>query len=73
MNNLVSPPKYEVIFVFPLFPNNCELFCLQHTVYKLSLHLPFAVPLEEIKGLTPFNDVADKVHYWFAKAAAGNE
>lgn len=37
------------------------------------MHLPFALPLEEIKGLTPFDGIADKVHYLFAKAGAGNE
>ncbi|KAM9848968.1 vitellogenin-1-like [Aulostomus maculatus] len=40
------------------------------TVYKLALHLPITLPLEEIKGLTPFDDVVDKVHYLFAKAGA---
>uniref|UniRef100_A0A8C4IXH1 Phosvitin n=1 Tax=Dicentrarchus labrax TaxID=13489 RepID=A0A8C4IXH1_DICLA len=41
-----------------------------HTVYKLALHLPIALPLVEIKGLTPFDGLADKVHYLFAKAGA---
>ncbi|KAM7011967.1 LOW QUALITY PROTEIN: vitellogenin 2 [Tautogolabrus adspersus] len=40
------------------------------TAYKLALHLPVALPLAEIKGLTPFDEVVDKVHYLFAKAAA---
>ncbi|XP_031719924.1 LOW QUALITY PROTEIN: vitellogenin 2 [Anarrhichthys ocellatus] len=39
-----------------------------HTVYRLALHLPIAMPLNEIKGLTPFDGLADKVHYLFAKA-----
>lgn len=37
----------------------------------MALHLPIALPLEEITGLTPFDDLADKVHYLFAKANAG--
>lgn len=45
--------------------------CLQNTVYKLALVLPIALPLDEIKGLTPFDEVVDKVHYVFAKASAG--
>lgn len=52
--------------------NKCELFCLQRTVYKLALPLPIALPLHEIKGLTPFDGLADKIHYVFAKAGAGN-
>ncbi|CAJ1060689.1 vitellogenin-1-like [Xyrichtys novacula] len=40
------------------------------TVYKMALHLPLALPLEEIKGLTPFDEVVDKVHYLFSKASA---
>ncbi|XP_049442919.1 vitellogenin-1-like isoform X2 [Epinephelus fuscoguttatus] len=40
------------------------------TVYKMALHLPIPLPLEEIKGLTPFDDVADKAHYLLAKTAA---
>ncbi|XP_070687992.1 vitellogenin-like isoform X2 [Pempheris klunzingeri] len=40
------------------------------TVYKLSLHLPIALPLDEIRGLTPFDDPVDRVHYYFAKAGA---
>ncbi|XP_067452954.1 vitellogenin-1-like [Thunnus thynnus] len=40
------------------------------TVYKLALHLPIALPLEEVKGLTPFDGLADKAHYLFAKANA---
>ncbi|XP_035508778.1 vitellogenin-like [Morone saxatilis] len=40
------------------------------TVYKLALRLPITLPLAEIKGLTPFDGLADKVHYLFAKAAA---
>nr|BAD93695.1 vitellogenin [Verasper moseri] len=39
-------------------------------VYKLSLRLPIALPLDAIKGLTPFDDAADRVHYWLAKAGA---
>ncbi|XP_022593896.1 vitellogenin-like [Seriola dumerili] len=42
----------------------------ERTVYKLALHLPITLPLEEITGLTPFDDLADKVHYLFAKAGA---
>ncbi|XP_060933408.1 vitellogenin-1-like [Limanda limanda] len=38
--------------------------------YKLSVRLPIALPLDAIKGLTPFDDVADRVHYWLAKAGA---
>ncbi|XP_070817970.1 vitellogenin-1-like isoform X2 [Chaetodon trifascialis] len=41
-----------------------------HTVYKLALHLPIALPLDEIKGLTPFDGLADNTHYLFAKAGA---
>uniref|UniRef100_A0A3Q4BUY5 Uncharacterized protein n=1 Tax=Mola mola TaxID=94237 RepID=A0A3Q4BUY5_MOLML len=41
-----------------------------NTVYKLALVLPIALPLDEIKGLTPFDEVVDKVHYVFAKASA---
>ncbi|XP_060889620.1 vitellogenin-1-like [Labrus mixtus] len=40
------------------------------SVYKMALHLPLTLPLEEIKGLTPFDGVANKVHYLFAKVAA---
>ncbi|XP_041646657.1 vitellogenin-1-like [Cheilinus undulatus] len=40
------------------------------TVYKMALHLPIALPLDEIKGLTPFDEVADKFHYLYAKATA---
>lgn len=47
-------------------------YCQQRTVYKMALHLPLALPLEEIKGLTPFDEVTDKIHYLFTKAAAGN-
>nr|AWI62945.1 VtgAa [Scophthalmus maximus] len=39
-------------------------------VYKVDLRLPIALPLDELKGLTPFDELADKVHYLFAKAAA---
>ncbi|GLD50056.1 vitellogenin-like isoform X1 [Lates japonicus] len=38
-----------------------------HTVYKLALPLPIALPLDEVTGLTPFDDLADRVHYLFAK------
>ncbi|XP_053287447.1 vitellogenin-1 [Pleuronectes platessa] len=38
--------------------------------YKLSVRLPIALPLDAIKGLTPFNDITDRVHYWLAKAGA---
>lgn len=72
MTNLVVFPKYEVICVLTFFSNNSKLFCLQRTVYKLALHLPIALPLDEVKGLTPFDDLFDKVHYLFAKAGAGN-
>ncbi|XP_045904896.1 LOW QUALITY PROTEIN: vitellogenin-like [Micropterus dolomieu] len=41
-----------------------------NTVYKMALHLPIALPLDGITGLTPFDDIADKVHYLFAKAGA---
>nr|AVA30492.1 vitellogenin Aa [Scatophagus argus] len=41
-----------------------------HTIYKLALHLPIALPLDEIRGLTPFDGLADKAHYLFAKAGA---
>ncbi|XP_040895473.1 vitellogenin-like [Toxotes jaculatrix] len=40
----------------------------EHIVYKLALYLPIALPLDEVTGLTPFDDLADKVHYLFAKA-----
>ncbi|XP_074524846.1 vitellogenin-1-like isoform X3 [Halichoeres trimaculatus] len=40
------------------------------TVYKMALHLPLALPLEEIKGLTPFDEVADKINFLVTKAAA---
>lgn len=50
---------------------NCELLCTQQTVYKISLHLPVTLPLDEIKGLTPFDSIADKIHYLLSKAAAG--
>ncbi|KAM8746385.1 vitellogenin-1-like [Acanthopagrus schlegelii] len=40
------------------------------TVYKLALHLPYPLPLNGIKGLTPFDGLADQVHFLFAKAAA---
>nr|BAE43870.1 vitellogenin [Pagrus major] len=40
------------------------------TFYKLALHLPYPLPLDGIKGLTPFDGLADQVHYLFAKAAA---
>lgn len=73
MNNLVVLPKHEENVCFYLFSlNNCELFCLQHTVYKLALHLPIALPLDELKGLTPFDSLTDKTHYLLAKAGAGN-
>ncbi|KAJ4942878.1 hypothetical protein JOQ06_005390 [Pogonophryne albipinna] len=38
------------------------------TVYKLDLHLPMALPLEKIKGLTPFDEVIDNVNYILAEA-----
>uniref|UniRef100_A0A4W6F771 Uncharacterized protein n=1 Tax=Lates calcarifer TaxID=8187 RepID=A0A4W6F771_LATCA len=38
-----------------------------HTVYKLALPLPIALPLDEVTGLTPFDDLADKVHYLLTK------
>ncbi|XP_033937400.1 vitellogenin-1-like isoform X2 [Pseudochaenichthys georgianus] len=38
------------------------------TVYKLDLHLPMAMPLEKIKGLTPFDEVIDNVNYILAEA-----
>ncbi|TKS74661.1 Vitellogenin [Collichthys lucidus] len=41
-----------------------------HIVYKMAVHLPIALPLDEIKGLTPFDELADKIHYLFAKAGA---
>ncbi|KAK1896871.1 Vitellogenin-1 [Dissostichus eleginoides] len=41
-----------------------------HTVYKLDLHLPMALPLEKIKGLTPFDEVVDNVNYILAEAGA---
>lgn len=50
---------------------NCVLLCTQQTVYKISLPLPVALPLDEIKGLTPFDGIADKIHYLISKAAAG--
>lgn len=60
-------------YLFEMYlSGNCELFCQQRTVYKLALHLPIAMPLEEIKGLTPFDNLADKFHYWLAKAGAGS-
>lgn len=62
---------YKSLFLLSV-SNNCELFCLQHIVYKMAVHLPIALPLDEIKGLTPFDELADKIHYLFAKAGAGN-
>lgn len=50
---------------------DCYILSLQRIVYKLAVHLPITLPLEEISGLTPFDEVADKVHYLFAKAGAG--
>ncbi|KAK5907203.1 hypothetical protein CesoFtcFv8_005080 [Champsocephalus esox] len=38
------------------------------TVYKLDLHLPMAMPLDKIKGLTPFDEVIDNVNYILAEA-----
>ncbi|XP_019735914.1 vitellogenin-1-like isoform X2 [Hippocampus comes] len=40
------------------------------SIYKLALRLPLALPLDEITGLTPFDDLADKVRYLISKAAA---
>ncbi|KAM7387895.1 hypothetical protein PAMP_024106 [Pampus punctatissimus] len=40
------------------------------TAYKMALHLPISLPLEEVTGLTPFDDLVDKMHYWFAKVNA---
>lgn len=51
--------------------HNYKFLCVQR-VYKVDLRLPIALPLDELKGLTPFDELADKVHYLFAKAAAGN-
>lgn len=44
----------------------------QRTVYNMTWRLPITLPLNEIKSLTPFDEVIDKVHYVFAKAIAGN-
>ncbi|XP_070764345.1 vitellogenin-1-like [Enoplosus armatus] len=40
------------------------------TVYKLALYLPIALPLDGIRGLTPLDNLADKVQYLLAKAGA---
>ncbi|KAM6921977.1 vitellogenin-1-like [Xenentodon cancila] len=40
------------------------------TVYNMSLNLPITLPLNEIKSLTPFDEVIDKAHYVLAKAIA---
>uniref|UniRef100_A0A3P9LGA1 Uncharacterized protein n=1 Tax=Oryzias latipes TaxID=8090 RepID=A0A3P9LGA1_ORYLA len=42
----------------------------RRTYYNMTLHLPITLPLQEIKSLTPFEEVTDKVHYVFAKAVA---
>ncbi|XP_072245544.1 vitellogenin-1-like [Leuresthes tenuis] len=41
-----------------------------NTVYNITARLPVSMPLDEITGLTPFEDAPDKVHYMFAKALA---
>uniref|UniRef100_A0A3B3DKJ2 Uncharacterized protein n=1 Tax=Oryzias melastigma TaxID=30732 RepID=A0A3B3DKJ2_ORYME len=42
----------------------------QHTSYNMTLHLPITLPLQELKTLTPFEEVIDKVHYVFVKVVA---
>ncbi|KAF6714670.1 Vitellogenin-1 [Oryzias melastigma] len=42
----------------------------RRTSYNMTLHLPITLPLQELKTLTPFEEVIDKVHYVFAKAVA---
>ena len=47
-------------------------FSTQHTLYKLALHLPIALPLEGITSLTPFEDnVLEKVKYILAQVYEG--
>ena len=44
----------------------------QHTIYKLALHLPIAMPLEGITSLTPFEDnIIEKVQYVLAQVYQG--
>uniref|UniRef100_UPI003AAA2895 vitellogenin-like n=1 Tax=Centroberyx gerrardi TaxID=166262 RepID=UPI003AAA2895 len=43
----------------------------KRTIYKLALRLPMSLPLDELSGLTPFDDnLVDKFHYLLAKANA---
>ncbi|XP_056132378.1 vitellogenin-like isoform X2 [Lampris incognitus] len=43
----------------------------KRTFYKLALRLPIALPLDEVSGLTPFDDnMVDKIQYWVSKANA---
>ncbi|XP_024117345.1 vitellogenin-1-like [Oryzias melastigma] len=42
----------------------------RRTSYNMTLHLPITLPLQELKTLTPFEEVIDKAHYVFAKAVA---
>ena len=44
----------------------------QSTVYNMTWRLPITLPLNEIKSLTPFDEVIDKAHYVFAKAISRN-
>lgn len=53
-------------------PNTCELFSLQHTVYKLALPLPITLPLNEIKGLTPLDGLVSKIQNVLDQVVAGN-
>jgi len=67
---MLLPQDKVVIIAFE--KQNLLSFCLQNTVYNITARLPISLPLDEITGLTPFEDTPDKVHYVFAKALAGN-
>ena len=51
---------------------NILFLSVQHTIYKLALHLPIALPLDGLTSLTPFEDnIMEKVQYVLAQVYEG--
>ncbi|KAM8887734.1 vitellogenin-like [Synchiropus picturatus] len=40
------------------------------TLYRLNLHLPIALPLDDMTGLVPFDDLSEKIGFIVSKAGA---
>ncbi|MEQ2219118.1 hypothetical protein XENOCAPTIV_012865 [Xenoophorus captivus] len=42
----------------------------ENSVYNVTVRLPMSMPIDEIKGLSPFDEVIDRIHFMVSKAVA---